>query len=133
MHSGCRASRSAAHPKRPNATAREADIVSHGSGDGNFRLASGGSLNVAIFGSADMTAVGETDRVVASPQGSGDLSAGALRARDVSVESRGSGNARVYASESLDALVSGSGDVSYGGNPKRVTKKVSGSGDISSF
>jgi hypothetical protein len=42
----------------------------------------------------------------------------------------GSGNAAVYVSNSLNAHVSGSGGVHYGGNPKNVSKSKSGSGSI---
>ena len=43
----------------------------------------------------------------------------------------GSGNARVYASGSLNATISGSGNVGYSGNPANVEKDISGSGEIS--
>ena len=43
----------------------------------------------------------------------------------------GSGDIQVTASQSLKARVSGSGDISYRGNPEKQDFKTSGSGDIS--
>ena len=45
-------------------------------------------------------------------------------------EVNGSGDVEVYASKSLYARVSGSGDIDYKGNPANVDKKTSGSGDV---
>jgi hypothetical protein len=44
----------------------------------------------------------------------------------------GSGDADVYASNSLKARVNGSGDIDYSGNPNTSDTKVLGSGSISS-
>ena len=62
--------------------------------------------------------------------GSGDLRLFDLRAREVHVSIAGSGDAKVNASERLDATVAGSGDVRYRGNPKEVAQSVNGSGSV---
>jgi hypothetical protein len=46
------------------------------------------------------------------------------------VEIDGSGEAHVHAVRSLDAAISGSGDIAYGGHPAHVKRQVDGSGDI---
>ena len=43
----------------------------------------------------------------------------------------GSGNAKVWASESISAVINGSGDIEYYGDPINVKNKVNGSGNIS--
>jgi hypothetical protein len=50
----------------------------------------------------------------------------------VAVSIAGSGDARVNATESIDARVAGSGDVTYSGHPHDVNRRVSGSGSIES-
>jgi hypothetical protein len=44
----------------------------------------------------------------------------------------GSGDAHVNATETIDARVAGSGDVTYSGHPHDVSRRVSGSGSIES-
>jgi hypothetical protein len=63
--------------------------------------------------------------------GSGDFSGRDLTTNTTVVFVGGSGDASVYATSTLKASVSGSGDVHYGGNPHNVSKSKSGSGDIS--
>ena len=61
----------------------------------------------------------------------GDLDAEELRCADVEVRVSGIGEARVYASESVDASVSGIGSISIYGSPSDVTKDKSVFADIS--
>ena len=65
--------------------------------------------------------------------GSGDIRAYDLQADFVDAQVSGSADIRVTANEMLKARVSGSGDISYKGNPKKIDTKSSGSGDISSY
>ena len=44
----------------------------------------------------------------------------------------GSGDAEIWSSESLSAIVNGSGDIEYYGDPINVKREVNGSGNISS-
>jgi Putative auto-transporter adhesin, head GIN domain len=81
-----------------------------------------GSGGAVVSGSSASSAVGVS--------GSGDYDGSALTTARTTVDSSGSGRARVNASESLSVTVSGSGDVTYGGNPGRVDRDVSGSGDV---
>ena len=62
--------------------------------------------------------------------GAGNVSAGDLKAKDVDVTMSGAGNANVYASNKLDATISGAGSVTYAGDPPTVNKNVSGIGSI---
>lgn len=101
------------------------------SGSGDLRARGRfGRLEAGVSGSGDLVAEGEAETVDLGLSGSGDVDLGRVRARTVHVGVSGSGNARVHATESLDASVSGSGDVRYLGRP-RVSSAVSGTGGIS--
>lgn len=84
-----------------------------------------------ISGSGDMKLSGHAETSSVSVSGSGDFTARDLQTANTSVHVSGSGDASIYVSNSLEASVSGSGDVSYRGNPKHIVKSKSGSGDIS--
>jgi hypothetical protein len=88
------------------------------------------ALTVALPGSGVVRAAGTVDRLDVSLGGSGDAQLGDLVARDVRAAVPGSGRIVVHATQSLDASVSGSGAILYGGSPERVTKNVTGSGAV---
>ena len=56
--------------------------------------------------------------------------AGGLAFAYLTSSGNGTGSAQVFASESLTATVSGIGKLTYGGNPPKVQKNVSGLGSI---
>jgi len=101
-----------------------------GGGDLALHRMQADKLAVAVAGSGDVSADGRADEVKFSVAGSGDIAADGLVARKVDVHISGSGDARVHATESLDARVSGSGEIGYKGHPRDVTRKVSGSGSV---
>jgi hypothetical protein len=103
-----------------------------GSGDLKMEGAQIGTLALRIDGSGDVTLEGKADEAKFSIDGSGDVRAERLATRRVGVDIRGSGDANVNASESLDAHVAGSGDVVYRGHPQHVSRDVAGSGSVSS-
>jgi hypothetical protein len=102
------------------------------SGSGNVDVSSlaGQDLNIVLSGSGDITVSGAADRVAIRLPGSGNVICSGLKARSATVTLAGSGNVAVYASESLDASLLGSGTIHYDGNPAQVRKSVSGSGSI---
>lgn len=100
-----------------------------GSGDVNGMLEVK-DLEAGISGSGDVKLSGHADNTQIRISGSGDYSARGLHTANTTVHISGSGDASVYATNKLDASVSGSGDISYGGSPKSVFKSKSGSGDI---
>jgi len=89
------------------------------------------SITAAMSGSGDMNLSGSTKDFEATISGSGDIKAYDLEADNVEATVSGSADIKVTANEMLRARVSGSGDISYRGNPKKVDSKTSGSGDIS--
>jgi hypothetical protein len=84
-----------------------------------------GSGEIAVSGSADKSAV--------KVSGSGHFTGKALVTAESSVLVSGSGQADVYANNTVDATVHGSGVISYTGTPKSVSRKTSGSGEIKSY
>lgn len=102
------------------------------SGSGNFS----GKVNVktleaGISGSGDFKVAGRAEESNVSISGSGNFDGDGLTTKFTAIRVSGSGNASIYASEKLDASVSGSGDVRYSGHPKSISKVVHGSGDVS--
>ncbi len=103
-----------------------------GSGDLHIDSAQLGSFALSIAGSGDVTIAGSANEARLVVEGSGDIDARNFAAKKVAVSVSGSGDARVNATESIDARVAGSGDITYSGRPHDVMRKVSGSGSIES-
>jgi hypothetical protein len=105
-------------------------IAMSGSGTLTVDGIRGDALSVRLPGSGTISVSGTTDRLEATLEGSGVLQLEDLVAAQATALVSGSGTIRLYASEALDASVTGAGTISYGGSPARVTKSVSGSGAI---
>jgi hypothetical protein len=101
-----------------------------GSGDARVDGIRGERFESAISGSGGIRGAGRVRGARVAISGSGDADLGDLAADDVRVEIEGSGEAHVHAVRSLDASISGSGDIFYAGHPARVNQHVDGSGDI---
>lgn len=102
------------------------------SGSGNLHVAdmAGPNLAVELPGSGEITVEGTTDHATISLAGSGNIQCNGLKAKSAQVTLTGSGTIMVYASESLDARLAGSGTIRYEGSPAQVTKSITGSGTI---
>jgi len=102
------------------------------SGSGDITLAvESNSLDASMSGSGDINLSGSTENFDVSISGSGDIKAYDLDADNVDATVSGSADIKVTANKMIRARVSGSGDISYRGNPEKVDTKSSGSGDIS--
>ena len=101
-------------------------------GAGKFRIQNlkNDKFELRSTGASAVTASGETKNVEIHSTGAGVIDAHNLHAERANVSSSGAAKVDVYASEQLDASVSGVGHVSYGGDPKVVNKSVSGVGAI---
>lgn len=89
-----------------------------------------GKLTVTLAGGGNITGSGTATSLDVSVNGSGNVWLTRLAAEYVHAVVSGSGNIYVTATRSLDASVPGSGTIVYAGNPKKVTKSVTGSGAI---
>lgn len=104
------------------------------SGSGNLTLnASAKSINTRISGSGSVVLEGDTQGLEVSISGSGNLDARGMGADECLVGISGSGNATVFVNQTLEAKVSGSGNVRYKGDVAKVQSRVSGSGSVRSL
>ncbi|MBL7849912.1 MAG: DUF2807 domain-containing protein [Cyclobacteriaceae bacterium] len=83
-----------------------------------------------VSGSGKIQAQGTARKVKASISGSGRVNAGDLSAETCEVRISGSGDMEITVKEELEASISGSGNVTYSGDPKRVNTHASGSGHV---
>ncbi len=87
------------------------------------------AVSVTIGGSGRLAVAGRADALEVAVAGSGELAAGKLESRRATIALQGSAQADVWAQESLDATIAGSGEITYRGKP-RVNRTVVGSGTI---
>ncbi len=112
-------------------TLKSKDFKTTMSGSGDITLdVDSETMTASMSGSGDMNLSGKTGTFEATISGSGDIKAYDLEADNVEATVSGSADIKVTAREMLKARVSGSGDISYRGNPKKIDTKTSGSGDI---
>lgn len=83
-----------------------------------------------VSGSGDLEAEGRVEYLEISVSGSGEVDTRDLKAENVFVKVSGSGDVDVFASNNFEGSVSGSGDITYYGNPKHADGSTSGSGRI---
>jgi hypothetical protein len=103
-----------------------------GSGDVSLSVEAT-DFEASLSGSGDMNLDGSANSFKVSVAGSGDIDAFGLNADYVEASVAGSANLNVTANQGIKARVSGSGDITYKGNPTKIDSKTSGSGDISSY
>ena len=125
------------------------EIKISGSGDvnlsgvrGNFSIDISGSGDVmagglqldqctlSSFGSGDIKLKGKAAKLISKQSGSGDLNAYGLTAVEVVAKSNGSGDVVIHAVEKIQAILNGSGDLTYYGNPQYVDVVSNGSGEV---
>ena len=102
-----------------------------GSGDLVAEGIASDDVHLESTGSGDLTASGTTSTLGVDSTGSGGVDARDLLAGCVSVLCTGSGDVQVSASTSLDATLTGSGDVEVWGNPADCNVQTTGSGEVS--
>lgn len=102
------------------------------SGSGKVVLAATitGAADFDISGSGKIEASGSAKQVKADVTGSGKVLAANLETDECIVRITGSGNVEINVKSSLDANISGSGTVSYKGNPNHVNGHSSGNGHV---
>ena len=101
-----------------------------GSGDVSLNIEAE-TVEASLSGSGDINLSGQAGSFEVRVSGSGDIKAFELNANNVEATISGSADVQVTANEMLVARVSGSGDIRYRGNPKKIDSKASGSGEIS--
>ncbi len=118
------------------------NIISQGSLRGNaIALSLSGASNselevetnkfeVDASGASEISLKGKTAYLSVEGSGSTEIHGFPLLSEHTKVSISGSGEAEVYASQSLEVEISGAGDIKYKGNPATINKDVSGAGSI---
>ncbi|HEX3072314.1 MAG TPA: head GIN domain-containing protein [Ignavibacteriales bacterium] len=114
-----------------NITALKLDeITSSGATSIVTRNYKGESLFINGSGASSMELDGETQNLDIDLSGAVAINAKNLKAQFVKVGLSGAAGVEVFASEELEAAISGVGSIEYYGNPKVVKKEVSGLGSV---
>ena len=101
-----------------------------GSGKVNVSATIAGKIEVSVSGSGKVIASGTANQIGARISGSGKVLAANLEVSKCEVRISGSGDVEINVKDSLDANISGSGSVTYKGNPSQVNSHASGSGNV---
>ena len=116
-----------------NITAKLLAVTLDGSGDITLPALATGKLYLQNTGSGSIRQLkGVAAEVLLENNGSGNITAAELDGSSISIVNAGSGNIAVGACETLNAQITGSGNIRYQGTPKNMRTNVTGSGTISS-
>jgi hypothetical protein len=100
-------------------------------GSGSMKIqADAPSVSMKISGSGSIEVEGKSKNNEISIAGSGSIYAEKLLAENYDIAISGSGSCRIFASQSLNSRIAGSGNIYYRGNPENVNNKTAGSGRI---
>jgi hypothetical protein len=109
---------------------RNFDSDVSGSGKVIMAMIIEGDADLGISGSGKIEASGRADKVKTSISGSGKVLAADLETNSCNIRISGSGDVQINVKNEIDAVISGSGSVSYRGNPSKVNSHSSGSGSL---
>ena len=101
-----------------------------GSGKVMLALTIRDQADFGVSGSGKIQATGSAKTVKTSISGSGKVLAANLEADKCEIRISGSGDVEVNVKSDLDATISGSGSISYKGNPSHLNSHASGSGSV---
>lgn len=89
-------------------------------------------LRCQVSGAATLAFNGTCESATYSIEGTAAIKAADFITKTTVVDIEGAGSAEVYASESFQGSVKGTGSITYHGNPGKVVKSVEGLGSIQS-
>lgn len=89
-----------------------------------------GVFTAQLSGTGSMELDGEAENANFKISGIGNIDAYNFKVENLTAKISGTGNAEVYATKSIQAKISGAGNISYKGNPDLVNSDVSGAGSI---
>lgn len=111
-------------------TCRNYDSDVSGSGRIDLNVAISEKASFGVSGSGKIQAAGTANEVKTNISGSGKVLAANLETNKCEVRISGSGDVEINVKSELDANISGSGSVTYKGNPSHVNSHASGSGHV---
>jgi len=103
------------------------------SGDISAEIIDGADIDVVLSGSGTIELTGAVEAAEYSLNSSGRIDALDLEGSDVRATNTGSGKIYVWATDLLDATITGSGDILYKGNPLNITTRITGTGNVRSY
>ncbi len=109
---------------------KDLDSKVSGSGKVSVGLAAADHVALGVSGSGKVIANGIAKQVKVNISGSGEVLAADLQVDACEIRISGSGDVEINVKNDLDAVISGSGSVSYKGNPSHVNSHSSGSGKV---
>ena len=101
-----------------------------GSGDLSVDAGNSDSIEAELMGSGALSLAGATRRFKYEGSGTGILDAQRLRVEQAQLRQSGSGRASITVRDTVNAAVSGSGDIEVHGEPSQRTVSRSGSGNV---
>jgi len=101
-----------------------------GSGKVSVTASISGKADISVSGSGKVSASGTAQQIKATISGSGKVLAADLEVSKCEVRISGSGDVEINVKDALEANISGSGSVTYKGNPSQVNSHASGSGHV---
>jgi hypothetical protein len=111
-----------------NTNNAEVELTVAGSGNIDVEI-NASKTKSEISGSGNINVKGTSKEFDGGIYGSGNIKAGNLHTEDSKIAIAGSGNVEIFASNTLDVHVMGSGEVKHRGNA-RVNTNISGSGTV---
>jgi hypothetical protein len=91
-----------------------------------------GLIELQLDGGANVVINGETEKQTLTLNGAGAYAAEDLKSKNAKVTINGAGDAKLWATETLDVTINGFGSVSYYGAPQ-VTQAMHGLGSVTSL
>jgi hypothetical protein len=105
-------------------------IQSSGANDISYSKIQANKLEIVMDDAGKIQLFGKAKIMIANLSDAVDMEAGNLHTEEVKITNSGAGDATVYASETLNAIITDAGTVTYHGNPKVVTQKISDAGEL---
>ncbi len=88
------------------------------------------TISTCILGSGELSLRGSADHHSIEIAGAGDVNASNLEVKTYNITISGSGNCRIFVTEELYAVITGSGTIYYRGNPAVINSSIIGTGQI---
>lgn len=88
------------------------------------------NISITTSGSSRIKLEGHSGNLDVTASGSSIVNAYELKVEEAKIVLSGSSKVRVTINKAIDAKVSGSGNISYKGNPEKINTKTSGSGKV---
>ena len=101
-----------------------------GAGETILNKVSGERLDIGYLGAGHVAANGKIKYLRVNAKGVGEIDTKALVAERVDVNFEGVGHVSVHATELLNAVAKGMGELEYFGHPKTVNKSIAGIGSF---